>query len=630
MKKKIFSFFALAFITIGGFAQVSIIPEPVQTVINKGTFILPQKLQLFAPAALQKEAQLLQSHITVGTGVQFETAKDEQTANILLRLNASANTELGNEGYNLQINPTQISISGNTPIGIFYGIQSLMQLFPAQIEAKNPNASSSWSLPCVELTDYPRFSYRGLMLDVARHFFTKQEVKDFIDQMVKYKYNKLHWHLTDDEGWRIEIKSYPNLTAKGAWNVKKVGYFGDFKAPKADEPRNYGGFYTQEDIKEIVAYADERHVAIMPEIDVPGHSLAAIASYPELSCTPGADKYVVRSGEKIMDWHGDGTFTALVDNALCPANEKVYEFLDNVFGEIAALFPYPYIHVGGDECAKNFWEKNPQIQALMKREKLKDVHAVQTYFEKRVAAIIQSKNKKMIGWDEILEGGLPNGAAIMSWRGEKPGIEASNQKHEVVMTPTSFCYLDYMQADPIIEPRIYASLRLSKTYQFDPVPAGANAAYIIGGQGNIWSEQLYNTRHLQYMVWPRALALAECLWSPLNKKNWNGFVKKVEASHARFDLAKVKYAPSMYDPIYTVKTNANGKLIVEMQTEVEGLNIHYTFDNSFPDQYYPKYDTPIEVPEEAVMLKVITYRGDAPVGRLNSMPVEELRKRVKK
>src|SRR5688572_10845898 len=288
------------------------------------------------------------------------------------------------------------------------------------------------------------------MLDVRRLFFTKNEVKQFIDDMVRYKYNLLHLHLTDDEGWRIEIKGLPKLTEVGAWNVKKVGYFGTFPPPGPNEPRDYGGFYTQEDIKEVVQYAKDRYVSILPEIDVPGHSLAAIAAYPYLTCTPGT--YAVNSGESFMVWPPGGHFYGLIDNALCPANEKVYEFMDKVFTEVAELFPFEYVHMGGDETARNFWEKSAAVKALMKKENLKNLDEVQSYFVKRMGKIIASKGKKMIGWDEILQGGLAPGAAVMSWRGMKGGVEAAKLGHEVVMSPNDFVYIDLMQGDGIIEP----------------------------------------------------------------------------------------------------------------------------------------------------------------------------------
>ena len=545
-----------------------------------------------------------------------------------MAINKISDKAIGEEGYTLSVSEKNIVISANKPAGLFYGAQTLLQLFPREIESKSTVNNISWKVPAVSISDYPRFGWRGLMLDVARHFFTKQQVKDFIDEMVKYKYNLLHMHLTDDEGWRIEIKSLPKLTSVGAWNVKRVGYFGTFAPPAADEPRNYGGFYTQDDIKELVQYAKERFVNILPEIDVPGHSLAAVASYPELSCTPGAENYKVRSGEEIMDWSHGAPPVALEDNTLCPANEKVYDFLNKVMTEVAQLFPFGYIHVGGDECPKNFWEKSDAIKELMKKEKLKTQEEVQSYFEKRLEKIVESKGKKFMGWDEILEGGLAPNALVMSWRGMKGGIEAAKMGHEVVMTPTDFVYLDYMQSDGIIEPHVYATLRLKTAYEFEPVPAGVDAKYIKGGQGNLWSEQLYNVRHMQYMLWPRSLAIAECLWSPKEKKDWNNFAKKAEANFERMDIQQVKYSRALFDPIFTAKKDANDSLQIELSTEVEGLDIYYSFDNSHPDNFYPKYTTPLSVPKESVMLKVITYRDGKPIGRQIDMPINELRKRA--
>src|SRR6202012_3959137 len=434
--------------------------------------------------------------------------------------------------------------------GLFYGVQTLVQLFPKEIVSDKYEADVKWISPCVDITDYPRFKWRGLMFDVARHFFTKAEVEEYIDNMVKYKMNLLHLHLTDDEGWRIEIKSLPRLTTVGAYNVKKVGYFGTFSPPAPDEPRTYGGFYTQDDIREIVQYAKERFVNILPEVDVPGHSLAAIVSYPELSCTPGADKYQVRSGNKIMNWHKGG-FDALYDNTLCPANEKIYPFLDTVMTTIAALFPFPYIHVGGDECAKNFWEKSDAVKQLMQKQHLKNMEEVQSYFEKRVEKIVESKGKKVIGWDEILEGGLAPNAAVMSWRGISGGIAAAKMGHQVVMSPTTFFYLDYMQGDAAVEPPVYATLRLKTTYSYEPVPDSVDPKLIIGGQANLWTEQVYNTRHMQNMVWPRSMAVAECLWSPKEKKDWDSFSARVEGLFPRMDVEQVKYARSMFDATIT-------------------------------------------------------------------------------
>lgn len=620
--------------SFGQSTEISLIPQPVSLEKKSGQFQLTASTGIVSPDNSNNEVQsvtaMFSNVIRRSTGypAPVQASKNDLSSTITFSLNKSKDAVLGKEGYVVDVAPNAITVSANEPAGLFYGAQTLLQLLPKEIESKSVVQSMSWTAPAVRVTDFPRFGWRGLMFDVSRHFFTKQEVKDFIDEMVKYKMNLLHLHLTDDEGWRIEIKSLPKLTEVGAWRVYKVGHFGDFPAPAANEPRTYGGFYTKDDIKEIVQYAKERFVNILPEIDIPGHSLAAIVSYPELSCTPGVEKYRVRSGEKIMDWHSKG-FTALIDNTLCPANEKVYTFLDKVFTEVAELFPFEYIHMGGDECAKNFWEKNPQILALMKREKLKDMHEVQSYFVKRVEKIIASKGKKMIGWDEILEGGLAPNAAVMSWRGIKGGIEAAKLGHEVVMSPTTFAYLDYMQSDATLEAPVYATLRLKTSYTFEPVPDGVDAKYIKGGQANLWTEQVYNTRHMQYMIWPRGMAIAESVWSPKEKKDWNDFARRVESHFGRMDAREIKYATAMFDPIVTVKKVGADGLQLNMSTEVEGVDLHYSFDNSHPDKYYPKYSEPIQFPKEAILLRVVAYKDGKQVGRQLSLPVAELKKRAK-
>jgi hexosaminidase len=617
--------------TAAATSEIAIIPEPVSISKGEGYFVLPENLVIQSPALpeLKQIVAFLQERLTVPTGsFVSNVTSPAPSANIKLILNDKAHHLLGDEGYQISVTPNFITIKANKPAGLFYGVQSLIQLFPKEIESKEVVTGVDWKAPCVEITDYPRVGWRGLMFDVARHFFTKAEVKQYIDAMVRYKYNILHLHLTDDEGWRIEIKGLPKLTEVGAWSVKKVGEFGNFVPPTADEPRNYGGFYTQDDIRELVQYAKERFVNILPEVDVPAHSLAAIASYPELSCTPGAELYRVRSGEKIMDWSRGAPPIALVDNTLCPANEKVYEFLDTVITQVAQLFPFEYIHMGGDEAPINFWEKNEAIKALMQKEGLKTMHQVQGYFEKRIQKIVESKGKKFLGWDEILEGNMAPSAAVMSWRGTKYGIEASQKKHEVVMSPTAYAYIDYMQADAITEPRVYASLRLSKSYEFDPIPAGADPKYIKGGQANLWTEQVYNIRQAEYMTWPRGMAIAESVWSPAEKKNWNSFFAKVEQHFKRLDIAETKYAPSVYDPIFKASRSADKQLMIELSTEVEGLDIYYSFDNSFPDRFYPKYTEQLMAPKDASTLKVITYKGRQPVGRMMVMPIDELNKRA--
>ena len=611
---------------------ISIIPLPVSVVQKTGSFKINNKTVIeltSANADAKRVADYLSETIAVPAGFKLSVINKLTNNNaIRIMLLSPADEALGNEGYKLSVTPAAVTLHANTAAGLFYGMQTIVQLLPKEIESKKPEKNITWTMPAVEITDYPRFGWRGLMFDVSRHFFTKQDVERFIDDMVKYKYNLLHLHLTDDQGWRIEIKSLPKLTSVGAWNVKKTGTFGTFSQPAPDEPKNFGGFYTQDDIREIVKYAANRFVNILPEVDVPGHSLAAVASYPELSCTPGSENYQVNSGQSFMDWSHGAPPIALVDNTLCPANEKVYEFLDKVFTELAQLFPFPYIHVGGDECPKNFWEKSDAVKALMQKEGLKTQEEVQSYFEKRVEKIVESKGKKIIGWDEILEGGLAPDAAVMSWRGIQGGIDAAKMGHEVVMSPTTYTYIDYMQADEVMEPPVYATLRLKKAYEFEPVPDGVDAKYIKGGQANLWTEQVYNMRHEQYMVWPRAFAIAEAVWSPKEKRNWNDFEKRVEKQFARFDVAEKKYAPSVFDPIFNVTKNADNQVVVELSTEVEGLNIYYSFDNSFPDKFYPEYTEPLIVPKDASNLKVITYRDGKPIGRMTTMPVEELKKRA--
>lgn len=633
--KKIISFTLLIAVASLSFGQattkpvISVIPQPASIEIGTGSFVLPPAITIITGnnEDVKRIAGLLSKTITTATGKQVAIKEGSGTTSKSIFLSLSADKSIPKEGYRLKVAADGVSIIASDPAGIFYGVQTLYQLMPKEIAGKTNTSSVAWTIPYVTIEDHPRFGWRGLMLDVSRHFFTKERVKDYIDEMVKYKFNLLHLHLTDDQGWRIEIKSLPQLTKVGAWRVDKTGTFGRFSPPLPNEPKDYGGFYTQEDIKELVQYAKDRFINILPEVDVPGHSLAAIASYPELTSTLGT--YAVNSGEQLMVWPGGGQhFYGLVDNSLCPAKENVYVFLDKVFTELAQLFPFEYIHVGGDETARNFWEKSDDIKALMKKENLKDLDEVQSYFEKRVEKIINSKGKKLIGWDEILEGGLAPNAAVMSWRGMKGGVEAAKQGHEVVMSPTDFTYIDYMQGDGALEPPVYATLRLKKAYEFEPVPEGVNPSLIKGGQANLWTEQVYNMRSAEYMTWPRSFAIAEALWSPKEKRNWNDFARRVEDHFERLDAAQVKYAPSIYDPIFEISKKDTATVIIKLSTEIEGLSIHYSFDNSFPDQFYPEYSSPLTVPKDAAAMKVITSRDNKLIGRLIIIPIADLRRRA--
>ncbi|MDP5121719.1 MAG: beta-N-acetylhexosaminidase, partial [Spirosomaceae bacterium] len=574
----------LCLFPILSFAQ-SIIPAPVSYESTQDMFMLDNSVSIDVRTENAEVKRMAEQFAEIsarsGTTLKFKSVAmpSQQNKAIIFSLNTISNTKLGDEGYTLSVKNESVEITANKPAGIFNGIQTLRQLLPADYERKDMAMGIGMLMGC-EITDYPRFGWRGLMLDVSRHFFTVEEVKEYIDMMSRYKFNTLHWHLTDDNGWRIEIKSLPKLTEVGAWRVERFGHYGERKDPQPDEPATYGGFYTHEDIKEVVAYAAALNVTIVPEIDVPGHSLAMLAAYPELSID-GGERYV-NPGTEFSEWYADGTFKMLIDNTLDPSNEKVYEVLDKVFTEVAALFPNPYIHIGGDECYHGYWEADSDNQKLMKKEGLKNGHELQGYFLKKVGKIVRSKGKKVIGWDEILEGGLSPDDAVMSWRGMKGGIEAAKMGHPVVMTPTTFAYLDYTQGDHTVEQPIYADLSLKKAYSFEPVPEGVDQKYILGGQGNLWTEQIPTIRHAFYMTYPRAFAISETLWSSKEKKDWGSFVSRTEQHFQRFDAQESAISRAIYDPIIKSK-NEDGKLVVTITSDLPNTELYYTIDNTFPD-----------------------------------------------
>jgi hexosaminidase len=615
------------------FAQNSIIPAPVSFERNNDFFMLDSRTSIDAGdnEDAKRIAQTFVDFLSPsGIKLTFKQVPtpSQQDKVVIFEINKTPNATIGNEGYVLEVNSTIIKLSANQAAGLFNGVQTLRQLLPKELENKNFMMPLGMLQGC-KITDYPRFGWRGLMLDVSRNFFTKEEVKKYIDVMARYKFNVLHWHLTDDNGWRIEIKSLPKLTSIGAWRVQRYGHFGDRDDPKDGEATTNGGFYTQDDIKEVVAYATARNVTIVPEVDIPGHSMAALAAYPELS-TKKDPKTKVNPGTKFAEWFGNGKFKMLIENSLNPADEKVYDFVDKVFTEIAALFPNKYIHVGGDECFHGYWEADPSCKALMKKENLKTGEELQSYFMKRVEKIVQSKGKKMIGWDEILEGGISPNAAVMSWRGVAGGIEAVKQGHEVVMSPTTFAYIDYMQGDPTVETPIYASLSLKKAYDFEPVQEGMDAKLVLGAQANLWTEQIPTLRHAFYMTYPRALATAEISWSPKEKKNWVDFIGRVENQFGRFDVNDIKYSSAVYDAIVKTKLDST-KLMCEMSCETPNTEIYYTIDETFPDKFSTKYTAPFEIPNaKNVKLRVITYRNGSPLGRMLSITREELVKRAGK
>ena len=625
IKKLILFVLLLSFAKVyGQDLPINIIPQPVQIQKRDGSFQLTGSSSIsFNNAECRNIAELLAKKLKTPTGFSISTVQSI-SGSIQLNLNKVPVEKIGKEGYTLVSSSKEVVITANKPAGLYYGVQTLLQLLPKEVESKT-SAKIRWTIPAVEITDYPRFAWRGMMLDVSRNFFTKEEVMQYIDQISRFKYNTLHFHLTDDNGWRIEIKSLPKLTEVGAWRVPRAGHFGDRSDPKPGEAATTGGFYTQDDMREIIKYGEARFVTIVPEIETPGHSMAAVASYPGLSCSknPGTK---VDPGSPFSEWYGNGTFKMLVDNTLNPSDEKVYEFLDKVFTEIAALFPNQYIHVGGDECYKGFWLQDEGCQALMKKLNLRHIEDLQGYFMNRVESILKSKGKKLLGWDEILEGGISPDATLMSWRSLKGGIEASQLGHDVIMTPVQYAYLDYQQGDQTIEPPLYAGLRMNTCYSFEPVPEGAVAKHILGGQGNLWTEQVPTFRHAEYMTWPRGYALAEIFWSPKESKDWTGFVKRAEKQFDRDDLAGINHSLAIYDAIIKV-SKKEGKMTVTMDSEMPGLDIYYTIDDTMPDGYSPKYSKPVELPEGPVTLRVITCRNGKPIGHLITLNPQELAKR---
>jgi len=606
--------------------NLSIIPEPYQMTKGTGTYTLPKSIAINAPTSANAISDLLAGKLRTTTGQVVYFTKNKPS--IDLQLVNEAN--LGSEGYSLDINEKGIQIKANGNTGLFYAWQTVMQLLPAGIYSNTLQSNTSWTLPYVNIIDKPRFGWRGIMLDVSRHFFSKADVMTFIDDMARYKFNRFHWHLTDDQGWRIEIKALPKLTSVGAWRPERKGKWGNITMPEKDEPKTYGGFYTQEDIKEVVAYAKSKFIEVIPEIDIPGHSLAFNTAYPNMSTMPNYP-FQVNAGNEFMDWDGlNGHVTAQFDNSLDPSNEEVYSNLDKIFTEVAALFPFEYIHTGGDENAKNNWAKSANVQALMKKEGLKNQNEVQSYFVRRVQKIVNSKGKKLMGWDEILEGGLSGDAAVMSWRGVKGGIEAAQQGHKVVMSPNDYNYIDFYQGEITAEGKVYRGLRMNKTYSYEPIPEGIDPSLILGNQANQWSEQIFDLRYAQYMTWPRSMAVAETSWSPKEKKNWNSFSKKVEQHFEKLDAAGVRYAKSIYDPIVTTQQNTKGELMGMMEGEIEGLAIYYTLNDQMPDNYSTKYSAPFMIPEDVFSLRVISYRDGKPIGKYLNIPMESLKKRAAK
>jgi len=617
MKKILLFFLSSVFISSSCFTQnvpfdnaVHIVPEPVSLKVEQGYFQLNESTTIIstneqASDVANMMAILLNTpsgyHLTVDKG---KTGKFKNV--IILKLNI--NTQLGDEGYTLQVSREQILIVANKPNGLFYGMQTLMQLLPPEIESHVAVKSMKWDIPCVSILDYPRFGWRGLMLDVSRHFFSKEFVKRYLDEMAKYKFNVFHWHLTDDNGWRIQIIGLPKLTEVGAWRVPRTGTWGTFEPGHQGEKATYGGYYTKEDIREVVAYANKRFITILPEIDVPGHSLALNVSYPNLSCT------------KLQYLIDPGTHYWQDANSLCVANDSTWLILDKIFTQVAELFPGEYIHTGGDEVNTEHWEKDPKDQALMKREGITSLEGLQSYFEKKLEKIINSKGKKMIGWYE-LDDQVSSAAALMSWKKMSTAVDAIKMGHHVVMATSDYGYMNYT----------FAERNISHFYEFEPVPEGTDSKYILGAQGCLWTEHVPNERQVEYMTWPRAIALSEVFWSPKNVRNLNDFQNRMQYRLKYLDVAQVKYSHPFYDPIITGVTGGrlchecDDSVKVKLDTEIPDLDIYYTFDGTNPDNFYTKYEgKPIGIPKGATEISVITYQNGKPIGHQINRPLIEL------
>ena len=579
--------------------EISIIPEPRSTMIENGEFIISAETKVFADNQFNDADKLIsQLNIVLkrSSGIELTQQKENQPESnyIYFKYDESINNS---EGYQLSVNEKGITISASNSAGIFYGIQTIFQLLPVDIYSLTKK-DIKLTVPYVQITDEPSFSYRGVHLDVGRHFFSKEDVKKYIDYLAMHKMNKFHWHLTEDQGWRIEIKKYPKLTEIGAW-----------RKGSTSDGKPYGGFYTQEDVKEIVKYAEDRFITVIPEIEMPGHSQAALASYPELSCTGGPFEV--------------GTEWGVMKDVYCAGNEKTFEFLEDVLTEVIELFPSKYIHIGGDECPKDRWHVCKKCQARIKKENLKDEHELQSYFIKRIEDFLLTKDRKIIGWDEILEGGLAPQATVMSWRGIEGGIAAAKQNHNVIMTPGSHCYFDQAQGDAANEPHSSGSkLTLTKVYSYEPVPAELNtdeAEFILGAQANMWTEQLPEFKDVEYMLMPRISALSEVLWTKKEKKDLNNFIRKMDQQFERYEAMQVNYAKSAYNvTIGTDFDDATKTLMIAMSTELSNVEIFYTVDGSEPTEKSTKYSSPFKI-EGSSKIKAVTYKN----GKLMSKTTEK-------
>ncbi|WP_338407999.1 family 20 glycosylhydrolase [uncultured Flavobacterium sp.] len=558
-----------------GFSQLQLplIPQPKVINLDGGSFMFHNTTVIQANEN-SFEAKYLHEVILLQTGLDLKIASHSNAVSkLILNVTTPDFVNFNKESYSLIISKNEININANANQGLFYGVQTLVQLIPFKI-------TKEVKLPCLQIEDEPKYAWRGMHLDVSRHFFPVDFVKKYIDYLTMYKMNTFHWHLTDDQGWRIEIKQYPKLTEVGAW--RKGSMVGHYREQKFDYTR-YGGFYTQEEIKEVVVYATERHITVVPEIEMPGHAVAALASYPEYSCTGGPFEVALKWG--------------VLDDVFCP-KEGTFKFLENILTEVIGLFPSEYIHIGGDECPKTRWKKCSNCQALIQKEGLKDEHELQSYFIQRIEKFVNSKGRKIIGWDEILEGGLAPNAAVMSWRGIKGGIDAAKQKHFVVMTPSSYCYFDHYQGEPKNEPlAIGGYTAVEKVYSFNPTPkelSADEAKYILGAQGNVWTEYMEDSQKVEYMIFPRMMALSEVLWGTSNPGNYKDFQDRMILHFPTFDKKYINYSKSLFEITTSVAPSEDSKGVTFSLNSTRNPNgIRFTLDGTLPNLNSSKYINPI-------------------------------------
>ncbi len=579
--------------------HISIIPEPEHLTVYTGSFELNENTRILVPNSdnLKFESQYLANIIRKHTDHKSEIifySKNENSKNaIILRLSPKASDSP--EGYQLKADKKNITILAPTSKGIFYGIQSLLQLLPPSFYASAHQ--EKWEIPQCFIQDAPRFSYRGMLLDVSRHFFPPTAIKKFINMLAMYKFNTFHWHLTDDQGWRIEIKKYPKLTEIGAWRDSTlIGHYGI--KPAKYEVKHYGGFYTQTQIRDIVHYASQRHITIIPEIEMPGHSVAALASYPELACTPGPFHV-------LTTWAGS-------KDIYCP-KEKTFRFLENVLTEVMEVFPSQYIHIGGDEVPKGQWKSSKLCQQIIKKYHLKNEDGLQSWFIRRIGKFLNAHGRKLIGWDEILEGGLPPHATLESWRGVQGGIEAARQGHDVIMAPIQYLYFTRYQANRKFQPLAAGGFTsLKKVYFYEPVPAELNAGeakYIIGAEGCVWTEYMPDIKKVQYMALPRMAALAETDWTPAKGKNWPDFQRRVSRHFLIYKALGYNYSTGSYKVNVVVQDSTKSGFRVALQSEIYHPEIHYTTDGSRPDLNSKRYDKAFVVPRGTTIQAAVFVKG---------------------